>query len=216
MSININDELLNIMSLFGFELIDCSIKGTEIRPMFKNKQGKLTNIALKRLFLKLGFNDVHTDILNMHSKLSLLGVSKNAEKSNKYSELKLYFENAQDHFIKIVGDKSLIVFAIIKKYKLQSLCALNLNKDEGHSLTRKIYLEIPEGECNLQKIHLEDLNKKLLGALEDLMKQLNFSGDKTKKINDIVALMRKKDMPLTTVGVDIDSNEIKLYFDYGQ
>lgn len=117
MSININDELLNIMSLFGFELIDCSIKGTEIRPMFKNKQGKLTNIALKRLFLKLGFNDVHTDILNMHSKLSLLGVSKNAEKSNKYSELKLYFENAQDHFIKIVGDKSLIVFAIIKNIR---------------------------------------------------------------------------------------------------
>lgn len=213
MPIEVNNELLKLMKLFDFKLIECSFKGEVTRSMFK-VVSKISQKDVQKLFLKLGFNDVHEDIVNICSNLSLLAIGTDKCGDNK--ALKLYFKNIQERFIDIAGDKSLLLFEIAKQNKLEVMCALNLYKDKQSGLTKKIYLDIPEQECNLQIIELKDLNKKLLNALPDLMNQLNFNLEKVNKINNTIAVMHENDVPLTCIGVDIDSSEIKLYFDHGQ
>ncbi len=213
MPIEVNNELLKLMKLFDFKLIECSFKGEVTRSMFK-VVSKISQKDVQKLFLKLGFNDVHEDIVNICSNLSLLAIGTDKCGDNK--ALKLYFKNIQERFINIAGDKSLLLFEIAKQNKLEVMCALNLYKDKQSGLTKKIYLDIPEQECNLQIIELKDLNKKLLNALPDLMNQLNFNLEKVNKINNTIAVMHENDVPLTCIGVDIDSSEIKLYFDHGQ
>ncbi len=63
---------------------------------------------------------------------------------------------------------------------------------------------------------LQDLDKKLLQSLPELMDVLNFNQEKQDKINKTIAHMKLNKLPLSTIGIDIDSHEIKLYFDYGQ
>ena len=63
---------------------------------------------------------------------------------------------------------------------------------------------------------LQELDKKLLQSLPELMTSLNFNQEKQDKINQTIAHMKLNKLPLSTIGIDIDSHEIKLYFDYGQ
>ncbi|SFV85799.1 hypothetical protein MNB_SUP05-SYMBIONT-4-1264 [hydrothermal vent metagenome] len=209
--------MVSIMNLFGFNLIDFSVKGENARHMFKpSARAKLNELALNRLFNKFGFNDVHKDIITLCSNLTLISV---ACKGNEYTALKLYFSNSEDKFKQVAGnfEKCDSLYNLSREQNLEILCALNLNKDA--TIGKKIYLETQEVDLNMVKNKqaiLQDLNKDLLLALPELMKNLNFDKKKISKVNETISYMKSKEIPLATIGVDIDSNEIKLYFDYGQ
>jgi hypothetical protein len=207
----VNKELLGVMRSFNFYLIECSLKNNSMRPLFKLKeQGSLNKFAIERLFNKLSFNSVSPLIIDLCSKLSLLSVGI---KESKYTTLKLYFENAVDEFKIVSGSKKKVdhIFNIINDYSLQGLCALNLNKDNESIIEKKIYFDIREEDVN--KL---DLNQRLLNALPELMSFLNLPESKVKKINSTIELMSNKSIKLTCFGVDVNSDEIKLYFDDGK
>jgi hypothetical protein len=207
----VNKELLGVMRSFNFYLIECSLKNNSMRPLFKLKeQGSLNKFTIERLFNKLSFNSVSPLIIDLCSKLSLLSVGI---KESKYTTLKLYFENAVDEFKIVSGSKKKVdhIFNIINDYSLQGLCALNLNKDNESIIEKKIYFDIREEDVN--KL---DLNQRLLNALPELMSFLNLPESKVKKINSTIELMSNKSIKLTCFGVDVNSDEIKLYFDDGK
>ncbi|CAC9433901.1 hypothetical protein BSPLISOX_1939 [uncultured Gammaproteobacteria bacterium] len=211
MQLIVNKELLGVMRSFNFYLIECSLKNNSMRPLFKLKeQGSLNKFAIERLFNKLSFNSVSPLIIDLCSKLSLLSVGI---KESKYTTLKLYFENAVDEFKIVSGSKKKVdhIFNIINDYSLQGLCALNLNKDNESIIEKKIYFDIREEDVN--KL---DLNQRLLNALPELMSFLNLPESKVKKINSTIELMSNKSIKLTCFGVDVNSDEIKLYFDDGK
>jgi hypothetical protein len=230
------------MSAFGFQAVEIPVKSsqvssqlnnqlidTEVRCSFKPKDGaNLSAFALNHVFeKKMGFDGVHKDIKALYSNISLITVVFDQEQQD-YKTLKLYVvthsTHSQDHFKKVAGEKCKCtctsIFSIIKQYNLLSFCGLDLNKDEAQTLNKKIYLDTQTQEVDLTRETredlLQDLDKKLLQSLPELMISLNFNQEKKDKINQTIAYMKLNKLPLSTIGIDIDSHEIKLYFDYGQ
>jgi hypothetical protein len=223
---------ISTLSTFGFQAVEIPVKSaqlsnqpidtdTEIRCSFKPKDGaNLSAFALNHLFeKKMGFDGVHKDIKALYSNIAFISVVFDQEQQ-AYKTLKLYVTDSQDHFKKVAGEKCALIFSIIKQYNLLSFCGLDLNKDEEQTLNKKIYLDTQTQEADLTRETredlLQDLDKKLLQSLPELMTSLNFNQEKQDKINQTIAYMKLNKLPLSTIGVDIDSHEIKLYFDYGQ
>jgi len=246
---------------------------TDIRCSFKPKDGaNLSAFSLNHLFAKkLGFNNIDKDIKALYPNIAFISVV--FDQQQHYKTLKLYVANhstnSQNYFKKVVanrvadsagekandmvGDvttkKCLLIFNIIKKYRLLSLYGLDLHIDSRQTLNKKIYLDTQELDLirkdltredldkkdltkedwnkeyltkkylskeYLREQLLQDLDKKLLQSLPELMHSLNFKQAKQDKINNTIMHMKLNKLPLSTIGIDIDSNEIKLYFDYGQ
>lgn len=223
---------ISTLSAFGFQAVEIPVKSaqlstqpidTDIRCSFKPKDGaNLSAFALNHLFeKKMGFNEVHQDIKALYSNLSMISVVFDQEQQD-YTTLKLYVvthaTHSQDHFKKVAGEQGALLFSIIKKYNLSSLCGLDLNKDKAQTLNKKIYLNTQAADLTRETREevLQDLDKKLVQALPELMIGLNFNQEKQDNINKTIAQMKLNKLPLSTIGVDIDSHEIKLYFDYGQ
>jgi len=226
---------ISTLSTFGFQAVEIPVKSsqisqlstqpidTEIRCSFKPKGGAhLSAFALNHLFeKKMGFDNVHKDIKALYPNISFLSVVFDQEQQD-YKTLKLYVvthaTHSQNQFKKVAGEQAALLFSIIKKYKLSSLCGLDLNKDKAQTLNKKIYLDTQEVDLTRETREdlLQDLDKKLLQSLPELMNSLNFNQEKQDKINQTIAYMKRNKLPLSTIGIDIDSHEIKLYFDYGQ
>lgn len=208
---------------------------TEIRCSFKPKDGvNISVFARNHLFeKKMGFDNIHKDIKALYPNISMMGVVFDPQQQN-YKTLKLYLltdcPHSQNNFKKVMGNKATKkyapIFNIIKHNKLLSVCGLDLNKDNAQTLNKKIYIDTQTQEAGLNKEELsrkdlrenllQDLDKKLLQSLPALMNSLNFNQAKKDKINQTIMHMKRNKLPLSTIGIDIDSNEIKLYFDYGQ
>lgn len=224
---------ISTLSTFGFQAVEIPVKSaqlssqpidTDISCSFKPKDGaNLSVFALNHLFeKKMGFDNVHKDIKALYPNITMITVV--FDQQQHYKTLKLYVAthatHSQHHFKKVAGEQGTSIFNIIKKYKLLSYGGLNLNKDNAQTLNKKVYLDTQTQEADLTKETreelLQDLDKKLLHSLPELMISLNFNQEKQDKINKTIAHMKLNKLPLSTIGVDIDSHEIKLYFDYGQ
>ena len=227
--------IINTLSTFGFQAIEIPVKSsqisqlsnqpidTDIRCSFKPKDGAhLSAFALNHLFeKKMGFDGVHKDIKALYSNIAFISVVFDQE-HHHYKTLKLYVvtdtTHAQHQFKKVAGDQCALIFNLIKTYKVLSLCGLDLNKDKAQTLNKTIYLDTQELDLTRETREdlLQDLDKRLLQSLPELMISLNFNQEKQDNINKTIAHMKRNKLPLSTIGVDIDSLEIKLYFDYGQ
>lgn len=216
---------ISTLSTFGFQAVEIPVKSaqlidTDIRCSFKPKDGaNLSAFALNRMIeKKMGFDGVHKDIKALYPNISMITVVFDQEQHH-YKTLKLYVAtHSQHHFQKVAGEQCALLFSIIKKYKLSSYCGLDLNKDNAQTLNKKVYLDTQEADLTKETRAelLQDLDKKLLQSLPELMISLNFNQEKQDKINKTIAHMKLNKLPLSTIGIDIDSHEIKLYFDYGQ
>jgi len=223
---------ISTLSTFGFQAVEIPVKSaqlsaqpidTEVRCSFKPKDGaNLSVFALNHLFeKKMGFDGVHKDIKALYANIAMITVVFDQEQHH-YKTLKLYIVthsiHSQHHFKKVAGEQCALLFSIIKQYKLSSYCGLDLNKDNAQTLNKKIYLDTQEADLTRETREelLQDLDKKLLQSLPELMISLNFNQEKQDKINQTIAHMKLNKLPLSTIGIDIDSHEIKLYFDYGQ
>ena len=219
---------ISTLSTFGFQAVEIPVKSaqlidTDIRCSFKPKDNaNLSAFALNHLFeKKMGFDGVHKDIKALYPNISMITVVFDQEQQ-AYKTLKLYVVtdaiHSQNQFKKVAGEHCTLLFNIIKTYKLLSLCGLDLNKDKTQTLNKKIYLDTQEVNLTREtrEALLQDLDKKLLKSLPELMDVLNFNQEKQDKINQTITQMKRNKLPLSTIGIDIDSLEIKLYFDYGQ